>query len=68
MMQLPIAGSLRREFAGRSEAAIYRRFQRRQEEERQRREEREEARNDTAELLDMAALVVTEMEINNFRL
>ena len=29
MMQLPIAGSLRKEFAGRSEAAIYRRFQRR---------------------------------------
>ena len=67
MMQLPIAGSLRREFAGRSEAAIYRRFQRRQEEERQRREEREDARTDSAELLDMAALVVTEMEINNFR-
>ncbi len=68
MMQLPVAGSLRREFAGRSEAAIYRRFQRRQEEERQRREEREEARNDTSELLDMAALVVAEREINEFRM
>ncbi|MCO5080006.1 MAG: hypothetical protein M9937_30535, partial [Chelatococcus sp.] len=65
---MPSIRSLRSEFTGRTEAAIYRRFQRRQEEERQRREEREEARNDTAELLDMAALVVTEMELNEFRL
>ncbi len=66
-MPMPSIRSLRSEFTRRTEAAIYRRFQRRQQEERQRREEREEARTDSAELLDMAALIVTEMEINAFR-
>lgn len=65
MMQL--AGSLRREFTGRSEAAAFQRFQQQQHEERKRRDREEDIGDDTAELLDMAALIVTEREIREFR-
>lgn len=66
-MQLSVAGALRREFAGRSEAAAFRRFQQQQRDERKRRDHEDSVGNDASELLDMAALIVTDVELREFR-
>lgn len=68
MMHQPAIGDLGRAFRMSTGAAAYQRFvQRQQEEERQRRERREDARNDDAELMDFAMVVVSASEIAQFR-
>lgn len=68
MMQLNVAGALRKEFISRSETAAFRHFQLQQQEERKRRERDEGIESSTAELLDLAMLIVTEAEERQLRL
>jgi len=69
MMQTGVvSGALRSQFSRRTEAEVFRRFQRQQQEDRKRRDREDNADNDTAELLDIVALIVTDAELRAFRL
>ena len=67
MMHVNPAGLLRREFADRSEAAIFRRFQQQQREELKRRERDADLDQDTTEILQFAVAIVTVSETSAFR-
>lgn len=67
-MLLGVAGTLRREFAGRSEAAAFQHFQHQQEEARKRRERKDDLNDDASDLIDMATLLVSEAEMSEFRI
>lgn len=68
MTQTLLAGSLRREFGGSSQAAIFQHFQKQQREERQRRERDDKADEKGPDLLDMVSIIVSEAEVSAFRL
>lgn len=68
MTQTLLAGSLRREFGGSSQAAIFQHFQKQQREERLRRERDGNADDKGPDLLDMVSIIVSDAEITAFRL
>lgn len=68
MIQPRLAGTLRREFGGSSQAAVFQHFQKQQRAERQRRERDGREDEKGPDLLDMAALIISEAEIVAFRL
>lgn len=68
MMRGAVAGMLSREFAGRSEAAVFLRLQQRQAEERKRRERDDDLDQDEAEFVDFAMSVLSVSEASEFRL
>ena len=63
-----VAGSLSREFGGRSQAAVFHRFQQMQRDDRKRREREDKVEDSGSDLLDMAGVIVSSAEINAFRL
>jgi hypothetical protein len=58
-----IVQSLRREFASRTQAEVFRRFQLQQAEERQRREREEDLSKETSDLIDVAVTMATASQI-----
>jgi len=63
-----VSGALRSQFSSRTEAEIFRHFQREQREQRKRNNRDDGIEDDAIELLDMAMLIVTEAEVRRLRL
>lgn len=67
MTDFLLAGTLSREFGGRSQAAVFQHFQRKQSEERVRRDRDDRADDKKSDFLDVAS-IVSEAELSTFRL
>lgn len=66
-MQNVVAGALRQEFQGRTEAAVLEKFLRQQREERLRKERKDDANEETSEFLDTALMIISAAEADAFR-